>query len=298
MVDKRVLALGFFDGVHLGHIALLQAAKKQADKIGATVSVLTFDVHPDEVIYGRPLSLLTSREDQKKLLLSFGADEVLYLHFDRAMMQMPYVRFFHELLLDRYHATYIVCGHDFHFGSRGEGTAEKLQELCQENRIGCEIVSAVRFAGEIVSSTHIRDLLQQGELAQANNLLGHAHFMTGEVVNGRHFGRTLGVPTANLHFASGVLEPKHGVYACLVCFDGSEYRAVCNIGRRPTVGGKSVTVEPWLLDYSGDLYGKTLEIHFCAFLRPEQKFENIDELKQQIMLDRQTACRFFREYDG
>lgn len=295
MNEKRVLALGFFDGVHLGHTALLRKAREQADRLNAPLCVLTFDVHPDEVVFHTPVPLLNSRSDQRSLLCANGADEVRYLHFDTQMMCMPYEAFFQKILIEQLNACHIVCGHDFRFGNKGEGTAQLLRQLCEKNRIGCDIVEAVRFAGQIVCSTQIRSLIEQGQVEQANFLLGHAHFLTGVVEPGKQIGRSLGIPTANICFEKGVLIPKFGVYACRVFLNGESLRAVCNVGTRPTVNGSSVTVEPWLFDFSGDLYGKTLQVSFCRFLRPEQKFDSLDALREQILLDCESARAYFGE---
>lgn len=293
-----VLALGFFDGVHLGHKALLCEAARQAVCLKTRAAVLTFDAHPDEIISGRRVGLINSRKDQKTLLLQNGADEVFYLHFDKAMMELPYQTFLSEVLFSQYQPAYVVCGHDFRFGRYGEGTAELLRQACEENDIGCSVIQAVKLDGQTVSSTAIRTLLSQGEIEQASRLLGHGQFYSGTVKNGQRLGRTLGIPTANLCFEDGVLLPRLGVYSCKVCADGSTYPAVCNIGRRPTVGGRDVTLEAHLLGFSGDLYGKEICVQLCRFLRSEQKFDSLDALKEQISRDEEAAREDFGECHG
>lgn len=296
MTDNYVFALGFFDGVHLGHKALLREAREIADKLGGKVAVLTFDTHPDEVISGKPVGLINARRDQKSLLLQNGADEVFYLHFDKQMMELAYPDFISDILLKQYQPCHVVCGYDFRFGKGGEGTAERLKEACREKNIGVSIIDAVRLDGETVSSTKIRELLMQGSIEKANRLLGHAQFYSGTVENGRKLGRTLGIPTANLRLENGVLLPKHGVYSCRVSFDGKTCPAVCNIGSKPTVDGDCVSLEAHLFDFDGDLYGKEISVFLCRFLRPEKKFDSLDELKQQIFRDEETARKDLGAY--
>lgn len=277
---KRVIALGFFDGVHLGHAALLNKARQEADRLGCTAAALTFECHPDEVILRRKTPLLNTLEQRRTLMKeAFGMDEVIILPFDRAMMQMPWQQFVRSVLCGRFEAQAVVCGHDFTFGHRGEGDAQKLCDAFGEN---CHVIEAVELDGEVVSSTAIRICLQQGSVEKANRMLGRNHFLTGTVIHGKHLGRKIGIPTANLLLPEGVVIPAYGVYASVV--DGRP--AVTNIGIRPTLeDGEIPTVESRLLDFSGDLYGKTIKVELLHYLRPERKFATVEELKKQILLD-------------
>ena len=284
---KRVIALGFFDGVHSGHGALLRAAKEKAAELGCIASALTFDSHPDAVVFGKTTPLINTLEDRKRLMLEqYAMDEVLTLPFDKAMMELPWEAFVETLLIKKYEAAAVVCGHDYSFGYHGEGTPQLLRKKCEALGISCQIMEPVMLNGTVISSTAIREKLRAGELAGANAMLGHPHFLTGTVVKGKQLGRTIGVPTANLLLPQGVLAPKFGVYIARV--DGK--KAVTNIGVRPTVDdGEQVTVESYLLDFAGDLYGKSVCIELLAYLRPEQKFASLDELKQQILQDAAKA---------
>lgn len=281
---KRVIALGFFDGVHLGHGALLKKARQEADRLGCKAAALTFDRHPSEMIFGSKTPLLNTLHDRERVMRAqYHMDEVLTLPFDEKMMHMPWERFIEDLLQKELQAEAVVCGHDFTFGHRGEGTPRRLQQVFAER---CHVIEAVEMEGVTVSSTYIRTLLQQGKVEQANQMLGHCHFLTGRVVAGKQLGRTLGIPTANLLLPEGVLAPLYGVYAARV--DG--HMAVTNIGVRPTVDdGETVTVESWLLDYDGDLYGRTICVELCSFIRPERKFSSVEELKNQILCDAQAV---------
>lgn len=280
---KRVIALGFFDGIHLGHGALMEMTASRAAALNAQAAAVSFDMHPDTLIKGETVPLISSAQDKKELIgRLYGINELILIHFDEHLMQTPWEEFA-VYLRDELHAVHIVVGHDFHFGYRGEGDAERLRVFCEENGLGFDMIPKVEMDGRVISSTYIRSLLLDGEIERANAFLGHPHSLSGIVESGFQLGRTIGIPTTNLRFAPGVLEPRHGVYVTKTFFDGLEYMAVTNVGVRPTVGGKdAVTVESHILDFSGDLYGKTIRVEFYSFLRPEKKFDSVDELRDQI----------------
>lgn len=282
----RVIALGFFDGVHLGHGALLQRAVQRAQQLGAVPAAVTFDGHPKSFVGNKVVSLINTPEDRAFLMRScYGIRDVVLLPFDRAMMELPWDAFAREILMGRFGAVHLVAGDDYRFGYRGEGTPRKLQALCAQLGIGCDVIEKVELDGIAISSTHIRGLLAEGSMEQAVRFLGHPHVLSGPVVRGRQVGRTIGIPTANLQIPERVLVPAYGVYAArAVTEDGRAYPAVTNVGVRPTVeDGRGVTVEPWLLDFDGDLYGQTLRLEFYARLRGEKKFSSLDELRQEIL---------------
>lgn len=281
MKEKTIYALGFFDGVHLGHQALLQDCKALADREGCKAGVVTFIGHPDTLVSGVTPRLINTPEDRKKLLLQFHMDAVVELPFDQSLMQMPW-RSFLEMLQENYGAVGFVCGADFRFGDRGQGTAAVLQQYCWDSGLPCQVVPEQRLDGTVISSTHIRALLEQGQMEAAVRFLGHPHILTATVVSGRQLGRTIGIPTANLEVPEGIVGLRHGVYACKAEVLGKTLLAVTNVGIRPTVGGDSVTVEPWLLDFEGDLYGQKMTLQFFAFLREEKKFSSLEELKAEI----------------
>ena len=292
---KRAIALGFFDGVHIGHGALLRKTKERAAETGAIPSVLSFDVHPDTLVFGKEVPLINSalgREDLIRRL--YGIDNVVFLHFNRHMMRMPW-RDFADSLIGELNVGWIVVGHDFSFGHRGEGTAEKLKAYCEERGLGCDVIPPVMLDGRIVSSTWIRSLITEGEMEQAARCLGHPHTLLDTVHSGYHLGTKMGAPTINMHFPEGVIVPKHGVYAAKVFLeDGSEHVAVTNVGVRPTVGeGNRLTVESHLLNYSGNLYGRQARLEFHRFLRPERKFASFEQLSEQIRRDAEEARIYF-----
>ncbi len=294
MKDKIIYALGFFDGVHLGHAALLRACRELAAENGARPGVLTFDGHPDALVKGENPGLLNTVQDRRLLLEQAGMANILLLPFDRALMEQPWDVFFRRLLTE-FSAGGLVCGSDFRFGCRGEGTAEKLAAACADAGIPCRVVEQQLLDGIRISSTHIRTLLEAGELVQAGRFLGHPHILTGVVEPGRQLGRTIGIPTANLPFPEGVLIPKRGVYACKALLSQGEYLAVTNVGSRPTVGGHQVRAESWLLDFAGDLYGQSMTLQFYAYLRPEEKFPDLAALRAQIGKDAAKVGKIFEK---
>lgn len=294
-MKRRVIALGFFDGVHIGHAALLKKARQLADDMHLTACALTFDTHPDELVKGIRLPLLNTLSERRWLMQSlFGMDEMLVLQFDRNRMHQHWQDFVTRTLIEEYCAAYVVCGHDFRFGARGEGDPTRLAEKCRQLGVGCECIAEVKLDGETVSSTRIRGLLDNGETEKAVALLGHPHIFIGKVIDGRKLGRTLGIPTANLSVDRGVLIPKYGVYAAKACFDDTEHLAVVNIGMRPTVSGQHVTLEPWILDFDGDLYGKELRLELYAFLRAEKRFDSLEALRAQILRNAEQTRAYFQ----
>lgn len=281
MNEKTIYALGFFDGVHLGHQALLTRCQDLAGQMHCAAGVVTFQNHPDALVSGQAPALLCSQEDRARLLGHYGVEKRVELPFDQALMELPWQDFI-PLLVEKYGAAGLVCGQDFRFGYRGEGTAELLAQACVQGGLAAAVVPEQTLDGIRISSSQVRSLLSQGQVEQACRFLGHPHILSGKVVPGRQLGRTIGIPTANVQPQSGVLLPKGGVYACRVYVDGHVYPAVTNIGTRPTVGGHKQTLEAWLLDFSGDLYGKTLTLSFHAYLRPEKAFPSLTDLQTEI----------------
>ena len=295
MEDKRrVIALGFFDGIHIGHSALMKRVLKRSAETGLVPSVITFDAHPASLVSGKTVPLINSPEDRAGLIhRMFNIDDIIFLHFDKETERMSWSKFV-EHLYDEFGARHLIAGHDFSFGYKGEGNSDLLTQKCAELGIGCDIIPAVEHGGVQSSSTHVRQLIADGEIQQANTFLGHPHVLTDVVRYGYRLGRTLGTPTINMCFQDGVLIPAHGVYATRVYLhDGSEHTGVTNVGVRPTVGGTDrVTAETHILNFRGNLYGKLVRIEFYARLRPEIKFGSKDELKAQIHAD----CRAVLEY--
>lgn len=292
---KRVIALGFFDGVHKGHGALLSTVTRRAQELDAAACAFTFDRSPTAAITGQVVPLLSSVEDRVWLMRScYGIQEVIVSSFD-GMMRMDWQDFITEYLIKQLNVVHVVAGHDFHFGYMGKGNPQRLKETCEKLGVGCDIIGKVEQEGITISSTYIRTLIAQGEMERANEFLGHPHTLTDTVAHGKKLGSTLGFPTVNLRFQTGVLIPAYGVYATKVWFENGESRpAVTNIGVRPTVDdGDKVTVEGFILDFSGDLYGQTVRMEFYKKLRGERKFADLEALKQEVMHNAEQTRAYF-----
>lgn len=296
METKRVIALGFFDGVHIGHGALLSLCAQRAKELGAIPAAFTFDVHPSSFITGSATPLLTTPTDRAGLMRRcYGIQEVIVAHYDQRMMKTPWQEFITEFLVKEHGAVHLVVGHDHHFGYRGEGDPTRLRGLCAQLGMGCDVVPKVTVDDITVSSTYIRTLVAQGEMARAVQFLGHPFVLTDRVSHGKKLGSTLGFPTANLRFAPGLLIPAHGVYVTRAVFEnGESHPAVTNIGIRPTVrDGGDVTAEAFLLDFEGSLYGQEVRLEFYDYLRPERKFDSLEELRAEVMKNAQQTRDYF-----
>ncbi len=290
-----VATIGNFDGVHLGHQAILAQLTEQAARLHLPRLVITFEPQPQEFFAGptaSPARLMRLRE-KLQALDGLGIERTLCLEFDQRLATMPAQTFIETLLVEGLGIRYLVVGDDFRFGHRRAGDFALLVEAGQ--RYGFEVADNHSYIldGERVSSTRIRQALGQGDLELAARLLGRPYDMCGRVAHGDQRGRTIGFPTANIHLHRRVT-PVYGVYAVLL--SGPELRpwpGIANVGRRPTVQGVREQLEVHLLDYRGDLYGRHVKVDFLHYLRPEQRFESLDALRQQIQRDEQAARAYF-----
>ncbi|MFO7248013.1 MAG: bifunctional riboflavin kinase/FAD synthetase [Bacillota bacterium] len=288
-VRPHVAAIGYFDGVHLGHQAVVRQAIKRARELGVPASVITFHPHPREVL-GRTgyTRYITPLSDKLALLANLGVEEAYVIRFDRAFAAVDPEGFVARYLVPLA-VRGVAVGFDFSFGHRGRGTPETLVRLAA-GRFPVDVVAPVTVAGEKVSSTAIRAQLLEGRVDEAAQLLGRPYSITGRVVAGNRIGRTLGFPTANVETAEPYVIPAHGVYAAEVAWRGTVYEAVVNIGVRPTVTDRAEpTIEAHLLDFAGDLYGETIAVRFLHYLRPERRFSDLDALRAQIARDIEAA---------
>lgn len=292
-----VLSLGVFDGVHLGHQAILAANVAKARELGAEATVLTFGSHPKGLVLGRAPRTLTTLDHRLELFERAGVEHTLVLPFDEEVRQTPPETFARELLVDTLGTRHFVLGFDSHFGKGRAGNADLLLELGYE----VTVVPMVMVGKRGVSSTAIREAVELGDLESAARMLGRPVTVLGKVVEGNQLGRQLGFPTANLDLQHE-LHPPVGVYACRAHVLVGErvdqplgtWNAVCNIGFRPTLEGgvpERPVVEAFLLDFEGDLYGRRIELEFVECLRGEQKFAGLEALKAQIAADVEAGRR-------
>lgn len=279
------VALGFFDGFHRGHQAILQATCQKLQPV-----TFTFRNHPASVISSeRTPGLLTVAAERKALLEQAGT-QVVWCDFDRPFSQLSPEEFFQGILVEKLGAGRLVSGWNYRFGHKASGDVAMLKHLAQPLGIEVVTVPGVEEGGEVISSTRIRRCIQSGDLEQANRMLGRRFSLTARVVRGDQRGRQLGFPTANLQLPAGKIVPAFGVYACWVERAGSRHAAVANLGVRPTVVSNGEPVlEAHLIDFEGDLYGEQLLVELNDFLRPEKRFSGLAELKEQIARDTQHA---------
>lgn len=271
-------ALGSFDGLHLGH---RQVIGNTLSAPGLRPAVITFQQNPSVSLQKKPVPLLTTNEQKLALLEEMGVEVVYLLPFDRIRDMEP--EDFVEALYRVCRVRALSCGFNFRFGKNGRGDAGLLKELCREKGIELSVTPPVSVAGETVSSTRIRACLEQGDVQQAGQLLGRPFSYDFEVTHGRQLGRTWGTPTINQPFPAGYVLPRFGVYASLVEVEGQKYYGVTNIGVKPTVGSDCALSETWIPEFSGDLYGKKVPVELLDFIRPERKFDSLDQLKNEIL---------------
>ena len=299
---ETVIAIGNFDGVHIGHRQLLMEAaklKKQLEEETGTflkVLAMTFWPHPRSFFKDPTFKRIYDQEERDDLILTTGAvDELLTLPFDKDLMELPYKDFFQAILVEKYKAAAIVVGDNFHFGKDGEGDSFKLKALGEEAGIRTLIVPRVTYEGKPVSSSRIRSALLEGHMEEVNAMLGQPYQMRGTVLHGKGVGHLLGTPTVNLMLDTEMESPKEGVYLSRTYVEGEAYNSLSNVGTNPTFGNESLRTETYLLDYTGDLYGRKITVEYLRYLRPEITFESPEALKAQLNKDISMAKALFEE---
>ncbi|MCF0135750.1 MAG: riboflavin biosynthesis protein RibF [Lachnospiraceae bacterium] len=311
---SAVLTIGNFDGLHKGHMTLLRKTDlmaKSMENEGKQPEVirvmLTFSPHPQELISGSGKGFERLFSDEEKLDMAEESgllDEVILLNFTPEVMHMEPEAFFREILIERYRACGIVVGENFRFGDRGRGTAGFLKEMCLRENIPCCVIPDVYDVqddpreGKCISSTRIKELLTEGDVRRAADLLGRPYFIRGEVQEGKHVGTEMDTPTLNIFPAPGQMLPRWGVYVSRTHIGEESYRSITNVGGNPTFGGEDPRSETFVFDFSGCLYGKTVRVELLEFIRPEQHFDSVDALKQQLTKDINTASAYFPAESG
>ena len=287
-----VVTSGTFDGVHLGHQKILRRLQELATRKQGETVLLTYWPHPRLILQpeDKSLRLLTTLSEKVKLLEEMGVDHLIILPFTKELSQMSSDEFIRDILVDKIQTKTLVIGYDHKFGKNREGSFEYLQSHSHLFGFAIEEISRQDVDDLGVSSTKIRTALAQGDISTANKYLGRPYDLSGQVVKGQQIGRSLGFPTANIQIADDYkLLPRDGAYAVHAEVNSIQYKAILNIGDRPTVDGEKKTIEAHLIDFEGDLYGQELRIYFQEFLREEKKFESLDALKNQLVVDRERA---------
>lgn len=294
--EPSVVTVGSFDGVHAGHRRIIGKLVDAASARNLRSVVVTFEPHPRTVIGGRGgvPELLTLLDEKAALLEALGVDWLFVVSFDKDFAAQSSESFIDTVLLGLIGARRVVIGYDHGFGRDRRGGVGTLRRMASKKRFSVEVVDEVRLQAEHFSSTRIRSFLREGRIREANLFLGAPYMISGEVVHGAKRGRSIGFPTVNLHIGnSGKLLPKHGVYVASTCIDGREYKAMMNIGTKPTVSPEgSPAVEAHILGHSGELYGKKLTFYLLDRLRDEMRFGSLSELGEQLQKDEKVVKQY------
>ena len=300
-IPNAVVTIGTFDGVHLGHQALFNKMKSLAQSVGGQTVVVTFSPHPRQVlnIDSSNLRFICTPEEKMRKFEQFGIDNVLIINFTKEFSRTPSEVFIKDYIIDNIKPAYIVVGYDHHFGKNRMGDFDLLSDLKKKYNFKVERIAAQDVENIAISSTKIRNALAAGNVKSANRLLGYPYAVTSKVVKGNEIGRTIGFPTANLELAKEyMLFGRGGVFAALVEYEGRTYKAMANIGHRPTIGDRAegdMLIEVNLFDFDGDLYGKEITVRFIDRIRDEIKFGSLQELKAQLEQDREKAYTLMQE---
>lgn len=292
----RAIALGFFDGVHRGHAAILQKTADVARELGLRSAALTFRQHPRTLIAGGAPPLLTTNKRRAQLIAAQGIDEVFMIDFSPEFAALAPEQFVHDVLWQQYRCGAVVSGENYRFGCGAQGTPDFLHKAGQA--LGMRVVTcpAVTDGGLPISSTRVRRMIEAGEVEDAGRLLGRPFSLSGEVVHGHRVGRVLGFPTINLLPGPELALPPYGVYAARVTIGDETVAAVTNIGVRPTFGdGGRLSVESYLMNFNREVYEQEVRVDLLRFLRPEHAFSSADALREQIAQDVRSAARAQQE---
>ncbi len=289
------VALGYFDGIHIGHREVLDKALSVAEEKGLVPVVMLFDIHPRKLVSGSIPPMLTSEEDKREILTEMGFT-VFDFDFHKGMNYSPN-EFIEKILVETLNAKAVSCGFDYHYGKGGKGNADTMREELGKRNIEFFSASPVVLGEDIVSSTEIRKCISQGDIEKANAMLGEYFSYDFEVVKGDGIGRTIGFPTINQFFPEDFIVPKYGVYASMAKIDGKTYPAVTNVGIRPTVAEEGMRSETCILDFSGELYGKKVQVKLIKYLRDEIKFPDLEALKRAIGKDIENARNIYNEVE-
>ena len=290
-MNKLALALGTFDGLHRGHLNVLNEAKAFAFE-GFVPAMLMFDAHPQSILKGISPPLLITKEDKEDFAKQNGVLPV-HISFEDIRNLSP-EEFLRDILIKKYNVGAVVCGENFLFGKDGGGNSKILCELCEKYGVIYKMAQSIEYKGEMISATRIRKALADGDIKTANEMLGRNFSYDFLVVEGNKIGKKiLGFPTINQHFPNGFINLKHGVYASQSTVDGKIYPSVTNFGCHPTIGGDKVLSETCILGFDGDLYYQKIKVELIDFIREEKKFNSKDELKSQIDADTKSAIEIF-----
>lgn len=287
------LSLGMFDGVHLGHKCIIDELKKVGAENHLETAILTFWPHPRFVFNpNEDLKLLNTVEEKTLLMEKYGINNLFLKEFDEEFRNLTGEEFVRQILIDKLNVKYLIIGYDHSFGKNKSGNFELLQKLSKELDFEVEQMEAINLHEYNVSSTKVRNALLAGNIKEANEILGYPYAVSGKVIHGKKIGRTIGYPTANINTESIKLLPKKGAYIVEVEVKGQQYKGMLSVGTNPTVGGKALTVEVYILDFNEDIYDQNITVKFRDFLHEEIKFEGLEKLIERLDEDKRLTEAF------
>ena len=296
-IKPTAVALGNFDGVHLGHQELIRQAVKKAGDAGLKSAVFTFSNHPKDLLpKEKKVKNILVKSDKERIIESLGVDYLFNVPFTRRIMTMSPAAFVEELLLDKFNMKAAFCGFNYHFGHKAQGNPEVLRQMGARHGYEVTEIPPYKIKGEIVSSSLIRTLIASGQVEQCKTYMGRHYAIGGEVVVGNRLGKKLGFPTSNLVIDPSVVTPPNGVYVTCCTYNGVRYPSVTNVGHKPTIGHYNKNVETHIFDFDKELYGKQITVEFFQKTRDEVKFDSVEELSAQIVRDCRQASAYHQSH--
>ncbi|WP_394866470.1 bifunctional riboflavin kinase/FAD synthetase [Paraclostridium bifermentans] len=284
-VENTVVTIGNFDGIHKGHIKLIKEAVKEAKTKNYKSVVFTFENHPMRYFRADSIKHIITNEEKVKIFKDLGVDIVFMIPFDEYMTKISATDFVKTILHEKLKCKMVIVGHDFTFARNKEGNTSLLESLGKKYNMKVKVIEPIKIKGRRVSSSYIRNLINDGNVSEIKDFLGRNYFLEGEVIHARKIGRTIGFPTANLKAEDKLIIPKNGIYAVKVYIKNKVYYGATNIGYNPTVNGKALSIETNIIDFDEEIYGEIIKVEFLDRIRDEKKFNSLDELKSQLRKD-------------
>ncbi|PKM50632.1 MAG: hypothetical protein CVV02_10110 [Firmicutes bacterium HGW-Firmicutes-7] len=293
-LPKTAVVLGNFDGIHKGHTLLIKKAKEIAREEGVKTAIFTFNPHPSFVLTGKmPVDLIYTGQEKEMVMEQEGIDFYIEFPFTKQSASMSYKQFIEDIILTKLNAQVVIIGADYRFGKNKLGDYKTLVKYSQEYDFDVIVVHKLKHKDTVISSTWIRDEIKNANIELANELTGRPFIINGQVMKGKNIGTGIGIPTANIIPDESKLLPPKGVYVSKVQVKGKDYNGVTNIGNNPTVEGQALIIETHIIDFNEDIYGEEISVKLYHYVRPEKKFNNLTELKEQIDLDIEEMKNYF-----
>ena len=290
-VEDTVVTIGNFDGVHKGHIKLIKEAVRKAKTKNYKSVVFTFENHPMRYFKANSIKYIITNEEKVKIFKNLGVDIVFMIPFDEYMTKISAVDFVKKILYEKLKCKMVIIGHDFTFARNKEGNASLLKDLGEKYNMQVKVKDPIKIKDTRISSSYIRNLINNGDVDKIREFLGRNYFLKGEVIHARKIGRTIGFPTANIKVKDDMIIPKNGIYAVKVYVRNKVYYGATNIGYNPTVNGDELSIETNIINFDEDIYGEVIEIEFLDRIRNEKKFNSLNELKMQLRKDVNFVCK-------